>query len=425
MAASPENPATPLSNPDAWLLDWANGGIPMFGPPISERTAMAVSAVFRCVSLLSGLIAGLPLQIYRDDPNLGRLVVEPDTKDAQHGDGMRRLARLLGQVPYPGRSLTSFAWRELWGINVYLWGNHYSVIRYDGAGRIIGFEAAMPWAVEVKMAGGRLLYDITWPDNRRETVLAQNVLHICGPSFDGMKGQSRIAGFARNAISLARVLEEQTGRVHENASRPSGMVTVPPNISPEGLRRMEAYFNERFSGRLNAGKVIFADKDSTFTPFQMTPEDLATLETRRYTVSDICRFFGVPPHLVGEAAGTSAWGSGIEQLTLGFLRYTLEAELQRIEHELNYKLFDGTPYYASFDRDALLAMDALAAAQIAQTEINSAQLTPNEARRKRKRPSVDGGDTLLINSTMVPLSRALDPTVAPPAAPKQENVNAA
>jgi Skp family chaperone for outer membrane proteins len=93
----------------------------------------------------------------------------------------------------------------------------------------------------------------------------------------------------------------------------------------------------------------------------------------------------------------------------------MESEFQRIEHELNAKLFAGTRFYARYDREALLAMDALAAAQVRQTEINSAQLTPNEARKKQQRPARENGDVLLVNSTMITLDRAVNNPPPPPA----------
>jgi HK97 family phage portal protein len=404
-AASPENPSTSLSNPDAWLLDWSNGGVPLFGPPVSEQTAMAVSAVYRCVSLLSGLIAGLPLRVYQDDPTQGRV------EAPKH-----RLSPLLAFTPYPGRALTSFNWRELWGAGLYLWGNHYSAIRYDNAARVVGFEPCNSWSVEVaRLSNGQNGYRFHWPDNRIEDLPQEDVLHICGPSFDGIKGVSRIRSNARNSVALARTFEESIGRIHENAARPSGMVELPAGITKDGLKRAQAYWAEAYSGRMNAGKPLFMDQGSKWTPFQIPPEDLNTLEFRRFQIADICRFFGVPPHLVGEAANTSAWGSGIEQLTIGFLKFTLESDLQRIEHELRLKLFAGSNFYPMFDRDALLAMDALAASQVQQSEINSGTLTINEVRRRRNRPIVEGGDTPLVNSTMVPLDRALNPPQPAPA----------
>jgi HK97 family phage portal protein len=396
-----------LLNPDPWTFGLDGGQ--QFGPAITERTAMTVSTVFRCVTLLSGLHASVPLKIYRDDPKLGQ-VEAPDHK----------LYRLFSRTPFPGRALTSHAWREGWGIGVYLWGNHYSVIRYDNAARVIGFEPAPSWAVQVwRNAAGRNQYKITWPGGAQEVVDQDDILHFAGPGFDGLCGVSRIQAFARTSIAVAKTLEEQTGYVHENAARPSGMLTITPGTKPEGIRRMQASFNERYVGRSNAGRTIFVDKDQVYTPFQISPEDLNTIEARKYSGEDICRFFSVPPVMAGVTGDATNWGSGIEQLMLGFLRFTMDGEFQRIESEINAKLFATSDHYAAYDRDALLAMDALASAQVAATEINSAVLTPNEARKKKKRPSLGAlGDNALVNSTMVTLERAVNPPAPPaPAAP--------
>src|ERR1700674_6041703 len=145
--ASPENPSTSLADPASWLTDWAHGGNPgTCGAAVYERTAMAVSAVFRCVSLLSGIRAGLPLKIYKRTP---------DGREEALGHPLRPFLQV---TPYPGRALTSFVWRELWAINELLWGDHVSIIRYDGAGRIIGFEPVLPWDVEVYRQNNRNLY---------------------------------------------------------------------------------------------------------------------------------------------------------------------------------------------------------------------------------------------------------------------------
>jgi HK97 family phage portal protein len=376
---------------------------------------MRQSAVFRCVSLIAGLLACIPLCVYHDDEVNGR----------RQATG-NRLYKLLHDVPYPGRPLSSFAWRELMGANTMLAGNHYAILRYDNAARVVGIDPIPnPHGVEVRrLANGTNLYVCKLLDGSTEVVPQDEMLHFHGPGFDGIKGLSRIQFFARDAVSLSSVFEEQTGRLHENSARPSGMVTVPSTIKPDGLRRMEASFNERSAGRANAGRVLFADKDSVFTPFQLTAEDLNTLEARRFQIADICRFFGVPPHLLGESDGTSAWGTGIEQNTLGFLRFSLEPELQRIEHELNMKLFANGPYFAAFDRDALLTMDAKTAAEVSQTEINSGTLTPNEQRRKKGRPSLGPiGDIALVNSTMLSLERAVT-APPPPPKPTKEPANA-
>jgi HK97 family phage portal protein len=410
-AASPENPSTSLSNPDAWLLDWSGASGAAFGPAVSERTAMTVSAVYRCVELKAGIIAGMPLKIYRDDPKLGRVEV-PDHK----------YANFFGMAPYPGRAMSSFTWRELWSLNTDLWGNHYSVIRYNNAARIVGFEIASPAQTEVVRMGsgpyvGQNIYTVNWPDGTREVIHQDDMLHIPGIGFDGIRGASRIAHFSRNAVSLAKMLEEQTGRSHENAARPSGSLEVAPGVSPDGLKRQQAWFEEKYSGRLNAGKVVVLDTGSKFTPFSITPEDLQTIESRQFQIKEICMFFGVPPVLIG-AGDETTWGTGIEKITIGYLIFKLEADLQRVEAELRLKLFADGSHYPMFDRSAIRALDVVNDAAAAQTEINSGVLTINERRKQKHRPAVKGGDEPMVNSTMVSLSRALNPPEPAAAASK-------
>lgn len=428
-AASPENPSTSLADPASWLVDWSTGGNGgTFGPPVSERTAMAVSAVYRCVSLLSGIVAQLPLRVYERTSKGRREAPE------------HPLQPFFSVAPFPGRPMTAFTWRELWQINQLLWGNHYSIIRRDWRGRVNGFEIVMPWDGEVYRLDHRNKYRcVIWDSSfgpvaegvtqRVEWHDQEDMIHIPGLGFNGVTGLSRIRAHARNAVALSALLEEQQGRVHENAAKPSGLLEVPAKISKEAFDRLKAAFNETNTGRFNAGKVVFADKDVKFTPLQMKPEDMQTLDARRFQIADVARFYGVPLHLLNETEKATSWGSGLSEQTLGLLIYTVDPDLARIEAELNYKLFYGSDFYVEFDRDALMAMDPLKAAQVAQTEIASGVLTINERRRHKNRPPVPNGDEPLINTTNQPLDRlfsAASPLDSPsPAAPTTPEPGAA
>lgn len=412
LAASPENPAVSLSTPGEWLTDWSTGGNSQkWGPTVSERSAMAVSAVYRSVSIISGMIAELPLKVYKRTPD-GR----EEARD-------HPLAAFFRVAPYPGRAQTAFSWRELWSINELLWGNHYSVIRRDGAARVIGFEPLMPWNVTVFRNNYRNVYRClmvppTTTGTNQPTIEyhdQEDIVHIPGPGFDGITGMSRIRAFARNAVSLSAVLEDQTGYVHENAAKPSAFVTPGKRMTPDTFRRFRNQFDVANTGRGNAGRVIYGEDGATYTPMQMAPEDLNTIEARRYQIADISRFFGVPLHLLNETDKSTSWGSGLTEQTIALGVFTLNPELGRIEAELNYKLFDGTDYYIEFDRQAMLAMDPVKSAEVARTEIASGVLSINERRRQLNRPPVENGDRPLINSANV----SLDALFAPGAQPRQ------
>lgn len=388
-----------------------------FMPHINERTAMAVSAVYRCVAITAGPVAELPLKIYKRGD------------DGREEQPKHRLAPFLQVTPFPGRPLSAWNWRELWATHESLWGNHYSIIRRDNAGREIGFEPVMPWNVEVKRNGFRNVYRcVTWGaaigdaqstlPSKVEYIDQDDMIHIPGLGFDGVAGLSRIRFFARDAVSLAKLLEEQIGFVHQNGAKIAGMMTAgDAKLDKAGWETWKAQVNAAYAAHHNAGKIFFADKGATFTAMQMSPEDLTTIAARRYQVADISRFFGVPLPLLNETDRSTSWGSGLAEQNLAFLIYTINAVLGRIEAELNMKLFIGSDYYVEFDRHAMMAMDPVKGAQVAQAEIASGVLLPNERRRQLNRPPVENGDQPLINAANVPLARIFDAAYAPPPTP--------
>lgn len=138
--------------------------------------------------------------------------------------------------------------------------------------------------------------------------MQDEMLHIPGPGFDGIKGLSRIQAFARGSIGLARTMEERTGRMHQNAALPSGVMQVPDKMSDPAFRRMQAQLKQNYAGVSNWGRTIIVDEGAKYTPFQLSPQDLKTIEARRYPVAHISRFFGVPLYLLNQTEKTTSWG---------------------------------------------------------------------------------------------------------------------
>lgn len=401
-AATLENPSTTLANPSAWLSE-AFGAAPSFaGPSVSETSAMRSTAVFRCVSLKSGVIASLPLQVFKRTENGREAAIN------------HRLYPLLQGEP--NDLMSAFIWKEFIVSNIMLAGNHLSIIEYDKAARVVGL-LPVPWQmVQVSRKGGRNVYKVSFADGGVETFDQSDVVHVPGIGFDGVKGISPIQWAGRQPIGTAFALEEFVGRMHANSARPSGMLELPAGMKDEAVRRLRRELTELYDGVHNSGKTFLADSGSKWTPIQLSLADSQTLESRRFQVADIARLFGVPPHMIGETDKTSSWGTGVEQQTIGFQIYNLEPELSRIEGELNRKLFTW-PYYCEFNREALAAMDAKTLSELYASGIQNAQFTPNEVRRKRNLPDMAGGDELYIQGATVPLLMAgkIKPGVPPPA----------
>lgn len=402
--SSLEDPNVPIDG--AQLASLLGGGPTSAGVAVGERSAMRSTAVFACVALVAGVVASMPLNVCQRTPK------GPDLATSN------RMFSLLNQTPNADIALTSFNWIELILTHLQLAGNHYSAIEFDGAGRVIGFVPIMPWQVQVMAAregmGFRRRYRITLSDGNVYELDQDEVLHIAGLGYDGLKGLSPIHLAGRQTIGANIAMEETAARILANGARNSGIVTqgAGKQLSLAALGELKAEFRQLYQGSHNAGEVVFLDNGMSFAGVQMSLKDAELLESRKFSVVDICRIFGVPPFLIGETADMTAWGSGIEQIMNGFLMLGLNRWLRRIEAELNLKLFNGTDFYAQFDREALMAMNLPSLGDYF-AKMSGAGYAINEIREKLGKKHVEGGDEPLVPMTYQPLSRAMTAQVVP------------
>lgn len=141
----------------------------------------------------------------------------------------------------------------------------------------------------------------------------------------------------------------------------------------------------------------------------INPVDAQLLQTRAWGVEEICRWFAVPPHMVGHIVKTTSWGTGIEQQMLGFLTFTLRPWLGRIEQSIQKQLFsqaDKSRFYAEFGVDALLRTDSAARATYLSTMTQNGLMTRDEARAYDNREPVGGNaDVLTVQSNLLPIDK--------------------
>jgi len=408
-AASPENPSTPLSNPAGWLIEWLGGGPSDAGISITKTSSLQATTVWRCVNLIASTIAAMPFRVMREIPR---------------GEEVARghyLAPILDAEP--NEFMSSFIWRESLLGNLLLSGNAYSIIEWTGAGRVGSLVPILPEPVTVERVGGRLQYRIRLLDGTEEIVDQADMLHIPGFGFDGLKGLSVISSVLRNPAGLALSLDKTIGRTSLNNLRPSAIITAP-KLQPDAVARLKATIKAQNAGAEQAGEPLFLDGGIEIKPWQINPADAQLLEQRKYQVTDIARIFGVPAHMVGDVEKHSSFGTGMEQQTIAFVQFGLRAWTDRIEQEINRKLFSGTPFFCKFQIDTLMRGDSATRTEFYSKMIQNGVMTPNEARALEGLPPMPDGDVLFIASNLTPLSRALTapptPTPAPAPAPAKK-----
>lgn len=398
--ASPENPSTNLANPASWLLDYF-GASTDAGITITEHTAMRASAVYACVTLIAKTIASLPLKVYRRKAN-GDAAEVPDTIPYY----------LLHDEPNP--VMTSCVWREYLTANILLGGNAYAAIGRDQANRVVDLFP-IPWraVTPARDKSGRNTYTVELGDGHKEIFDQSDMLHIPGLGFDGLKGMSVISYGARQAVGLALATESHGSHLFANGARLGVVLKHPKNLSEAAQLRLKHQFQQQHVGLSNSFSTMILEEGLDVSNITMTSEDAQFLDTRRFQVEDLARFFGVPPHMIGHTDKQTSWGTGVEQNTLGFLIFTIIPWLTRFEQEFNRKLFPRSPFYAQFKHQGLMRGDSKARADYYASGHQNGWLTTNEIRKAEDLPPVAGGDTLFVQTNLAPMQQLASGTMQP------------
>ena len=370
-----------MANPAQWLADALSGGDKTAaGVSVTEQTALQISAVWACVRVISETLASLPLMVYRRE-GMDRAVMR------EHP-----LFMLLHDGPNP--DMSSMQFRETIQMHVLTWGNGFARIERNGRGVPIGFWPILPSLVDARRdADGRIVYDIRVGGARREVVdviPATNMLHIAGPSPDGIIGYSPVQ-IARESMGLTKAAEKYAGGVFGNGSRPAGVLEHPGAMKPEAAQTLRKDWERLHGGPANNGKTAILEEGMSFKPISFPPEDAQMLTSRQFQVEEICRWYNVPPHKVQHLL--RATFSNIESQQISFGTDTIRPWLVRWEQEIKRKLFDTQPdIFAEFLMDAVLRGDSKSRSEALQIQFLNGALTINEWRQLENRNSAEDGN---------------------------------
>ena len=350
--------------------------------------ALQLSTVWSCIWLLSNVIASLPLFVYT---NAG---------------GRRELARdvQLWQVLHesPNSRMTPVEFWVALMLNLWLRGNAYARIERNAAG-----EATALWpmpADQVEMhvlSDGAIVYHYRL-GSELAILAAENVLHLKDMG-NGTIGLDRLDHMRATTAEAAHA-QGAASRLFANGGKPSGLLMIDRVLSKDQRAAIRNNFGEIATG--STARLHILEADMKYQQVNLTPEDQQLLETRQFTVEEICRWFGVPPVLVGHS-NVTAWGSGIEQLIDGFYKFTIRPTLVRIEQAVTKRVL--TPaqrarYTVEFSFDALLRASLKDRMEIYAKAVQNGIKTRNECRQLENDPPVAGADELTAQTNLAPLS---------------------
>ncbi|MDX0495913.1 phage portal protein [Sinorhizobium medicae] len=382
-----------LRTPDGWYPDGQRSDA---GEPITDQNILAISAVWACVNLLAGTIASLPLMVYRTNSRGERTLARDHP-----------LFRILHDSPNYDQTATDF-W-EFSSASIELWGNSYAAIERNAGGRVAALTPLRPDSVSVRrLENGNLEYRWTM-DGETHVGSDRAILHIRGFGGDPLGGMSTLH-FGRHAFGLARAIDRAAAGTFSNGMIAQTALTFERWLTDEQRNLAETKLSEKYIGAKNSGRPIILEGGTKIDVLSIKPEDAQMLESRGFSVEEVCRFFGVPPFMVGHTQKVTSFGSGLEQQVLGFQKFTLRRRLKRIEQALEKQLLTSAERAAGltieFNLEGLLRGDSTARAAFYQSALANGWMTINEVREKENLPRVEGGDVPRMQMQNVPITEA-------------------
>ncbi|MBR5184365.1 MAG: phage portal protein [Bacteroidales bacterium] len=364
-------------------------GVKTKGVYVTEDTALTITTVWACVSLLSESVGILPIHLYKKT-DTGREIV--------HGH------ESLNLVDSPNSYSTRMDLLQHLMVSVTLHGNGYARIVRDKGGKPVRLKLIDPQVPQpVLSPQDELFYDLNG-----EMVHCDDMIHVKGLVVDGCKGKSPIAVHREN-LMLTMEVQKYGEQFFSNGGNTSGVFEVPGTLKDEAYNRLKAQLTEQYVGVNNSHKPMLLEGGMKYTRINIPLDDAQFLTTRKFQKSEIASIYRVPPHMVGDLERSTY--SNIEQQSQEYLTYCLMPYLVKIETELNQKLLsykDRETYYFRFGLNGLLRADSKSRSEYYKNMYMIGCMSPNEIRELEEMNKYKGGDEFYVQQNMTTTDNAIN-----------------
>lgn len=382
---------------DDYFKDLGSTSMSTSGIYISPETAQKTSAVYACTELIANSISSLPILAYKGTPGMPKL---PMPKHY-----------LLKLLYNPCDSMTAKTFWSSMVRNKLLGGRAVAVIEWYGNGlpkalrpihyRNVVTYKAYELGMDTKLGVGaeELFFLVTMDGGRTQKLLPDSeVLHIPNVSLDGGRTSLSAISAGADAVGLAIASERHSGLFFSQGAAGNVALKFPNKIGPDTIKVIKEEWAKNQGGLANHWLPKVITEGGDLVRISMTAEDAQLIESRQFQVIDICRFFGVPPVMIGETEKTSSWGSGVEQMARWFAQFTINPHLTDFEQELKRKLIVPFDESVKFDESELTRGDTKSMTELlnmARGSLTQPQLlTRNECRSMIGFPPEQGYDQL-------------------------------
>ncbi|KAB2902140.1 MAG: phage portal protein [Burkholderiaceae bacterium] len=378
-----------LTDGDFWSA-WLSGSN-WSGQTVTTRTALQLSAAWACVRLIAETLSTLPMGLYRTRP-----------------DGSKELAtnhalyNLLRSQPNADMSAVDF-WQAILA-SLLLWGNAYAEKRYS-AGVITSIDFLNPERItRRRLKSGAIEWKYDDPITGRVRVIPEAAMwHIPAFTLDGQVGISPIR-MGANVIGSAIAADKASAHTFTSGMKSSGLVTTGASVLKPDQREDIRQHVKKVS---DTGGVMVLEMGMGFQQLNMNPQDAELLSTRGFNVEEICRWFRVPPFMVGHSEKNTSWGTGIEQQMIAFIIFVLRPWCVRVEQSIRRNLLtpvERLTHSSEWALEGLLRGDSAARAAFYSQMVQNGVMTRDDVRRLENLPLMGGNaNVLTVQSNLLPI----------------------
>lgn len=374
------------------VFNASTSGSSSTGQNVTVNSAMRLAAFWACVRLVAETVATLPIGLYRRLPDGGR--------ESLTSNPLYDVLALS-----PNYQMTSVQFWEAMMASMLLWGNAYAHI-YRSGNNVIALGLLLPtkMALEYSKDESRLRYFYSFPSGKKE-LMPEDILHIPAFSLDGLVGLTPIS-YGADVIGAAQAADVAANTTFKNGMMPTVAFKLDRVLKKDQRTAFREYV-ETISGAMNAGKSPVLEQGISTERIGINPVDAQLLESRAWSLEEICRLFRVPPWMIGYTEKSTSWGTGLEQQVLGFITFSIAPWLKRIERAITKSLIrpeDRQSIYAEYNLEALLRGDSAARAAFYSTMSQNGIYTRDDCRVRENLPRRGGNaDVLTVQTNLSPI----------------------
>lgn len=342
------------------------------GESVNPERVMTLAAYARGVRIWASTIGTLPLDVYKIGRD-GRGVLVTDPQD--------QYRQVLKISPNSDQTPVEF-WEGLVGCEFVTGDGLARKIKVGD--RLVAMTLMDPTRVSVIRDPSTFAVKYRYTDPRGQIVELgpDDVFHLKGFGFGGDRGLSRVQMGAQT-FGSALAADKVAAKMFKSGLSSSGFIETGQVINETDRPRLEQVL-EAYQGSDNAGKLMILEAGMKYTPVSMSAQDAQLLASRGFNIEEIARWLDLPPVLLGHnGAGSTMWGTGVEQVIQAWYTLGLRAELHRLEQAIQKRVIapaDQPRYYVKFNVEGLLRGDSAARANLYSVFVQNGIMTRAEVR---------------------------------------------